>query len=279
MARSIIITSTKDVASMNIRNKLLELTNWVETNFTIDGHVVLENKDKTAFLVLIENDLIYSDYLKDKLNQIDADRLIFASRHASQTKKPSLHVHYTGNWSDDNRYGGKPRSLSIAEPIAAKEAFLGLYSGKDSLELNTFDVSLEVTHHGPTELELPLFFIELGSGEEQWCLKDAAELLAKVILEIASVPISNSRNIAIGFGGPHYAPSFTREILSNDIYISHIIPKYFVDLLDQSMLEKMIEQTSVKPNIALIDWKGLKGSQRKKVLGLIEEKNLEIIKI
>ena len=279
MISTVVITSKKDIASLNIRDKLLNLSRWEKTQFEVDRNPVLKNKNSNVYLVLIERDLIYSDYINKELKNLKPRRLIFASRHASQTKKPSLHVHYTGNWNDENIYGGEPRALSIAEPIAAREAFLRLYYDRVNLNSAKFEASLEVTHHGPTELDYPLFFIELGSSEEQWKLDDAAELLARIILDVAELPMDTDKDTAIGFGGPHYAPSFTRYMISNDILISHITPKYHIDLLDIQMVEKMIDRSFVKPNIALIDWKGLKSVQRKKVLKFAEEKNLEVIKI
>ncbi len=279
MVRSAVIVSLKDKASMNIRDRLFELEKWHETDYEFDGHRILKGENSGLYLVTINSDLIYSDYLS-KLNSIlDLDRLIFASRHSSTTKKPSLHVHFTGNWTDENPYGGSKRALSISEPIAARAAFLKLYKWRERISSAKFDASLEVTHHGPTDIDIPLFFIELGSSEEQWVLKDAARVIAEIIIDVGNIEIRKTSQVAIGFGGPHYAPSFTRYILKNDVYIGHMVPKYHVDSLDMDMLNKMINRNSVKPDLALIDWKGLKGPQRSKVLKLLEDTNLEIKKI
>ncbi len=279
MVKSAVIVSLKDKASLNIRDRLFDLDRWHETNYEFDGHIILKGENSGLYLVTINNDLIYSDYLNELNSMLNLDRLIFASRHSSTTKKPSLHVHFTGNWSNENPYGGSKRSLSISEPIAARLAFLKLYEWRGRISSAKFDVSLEVTHHGPTDIDIPLFFIELGSSEEQWVLKDAAKVIAEIIIDVGNVEIKKTSQIAIGFGGPHYAPSFTRYVLKNNICIGHMVPKYHVDSIDVDMLSKMITRNSVKPDLALIDWKGLKSPQRSKLLKLLENTDLEVKKI
>jgi len=279
VVKSAVIVSLKDKASLNIRDRLFDLDRWHETNYEFDGHIILKGENSGLYLVTINNDLIYSDYLNELNSMLNLDRLIFASRHSSTTKKPSLHVHFTGNWSNENPYGGSKRSLSISEPIAARLAFLKLYEWRGRISSAKFDVSLEVTHHGPTDIDIPLFFIELGSSEEQWVLKDAAKVIAEIIIDVGNVEIKKTSQIAIGFGGPHYAPSFTRYVLKNNICIGHMVPKYHVDSIDVDMLSKMITRNSVKPDLALIDWKGLKSPQRSKLLKLLENTDLEVKKI
>ncbi|MGQ4892516.1 MAG: D-aminoacyl-tRNA deacylase [Candidatus Njordarchaeia archaeon] len=276
MPISTIICSVKDPASMNIKNFLLEKLKWSETGEQFDGYNVLVNQDENIYLVTIKEDIIYSDYLSSL--KLDTKRFIFASRHSSKTKMPSLHVHFTGNWGPNNPYGGKPRSLSVAEPVAAGFAFLKLVEMREKFDLKDFLVSYEVTHHGPTEIDIPMFFIELGSSEEQWRLKKPAEIIASIILEIAKYPIEVDRDVAIGFGGTHYAPSFSRIVQKNRVFMSHMIPKHELDYLDSEMLEKMINRSSVRPTVAILDWKGMRSIQRKKVLTLLEETDLEIMK-
>jgi len=278
MVKTVIVTSEKDLASMNIREKLLMICEWEGSNLTFDGDKILRcENQKDLFLVKIKNDVIYSDYL-NQLPLKDVTRIIFASRHSSETKKPSLHVHFTGNWGDANPYGGKPRSLSIAEPIAAKKALLKLVERHVEIRDEKFSVSLEVTHHGPTEIDYPMLFVELGSSESQWKNEKAAEILAEIILEIANEPIKQV-DVAIGFGGPHYAPAFTKLTLEHDIYMSHMVPKYFIDEFNTEMLNKMIKRSSIRPKIAALDWKGMNSKQRKKIQDLLDQTDLEKMKI
>ncbi len=272
-----IIASKQDPAGMNIRDKILELGNWNKTEISFDNNTILYEKNLNTYLITINADIIYSDYLKDLEMQIDF--MVFISRHYSESGKPSLHVHFTGNWADENPYGGSPRSLSIAEPVLAREIFIKLNHLKDQILETKFEASLEVTHHGPTDINTPLVFVELGSRHNQWIQEKPAELIAKVIIETLKQGRIEKYDTAIGAGGPHYAPSFTRYLLENGIYISHIIPKYYVNNLDEALAHLMISRSSTKPKIALIDWKGLKGAQRRKTKDLFESMGLEIVKI
>jgi len=272
-----IVASKQDPAGMNIRDKIIKLGDWINTRYYFDNNVILYEKNLNTFLITIDKDIIYSDYLKNL--EIPINFLIFVSRHYSESGKPSLHVHFTGNWANENPYGGSPRYLSIAEPILAREIFLKLYRSKGQIQDTKFEISLEVTHHGPTDIDTPLIFVELGSRNKQWLLEKPAELIAKVIIETIKKGRREKYDTAIGVGGPHYAPSFTKYLLEKEIYISHIIPKYHVDNLDNEIAYLMIKRSSTKPKIALIDWKGLKGHQRKKTKDLFESIGLEIIKI
>ena len=276
MPISAVICSIKDPASMNIRDFLLRKEKWNETGKQFDENSILVNQKESVYLVTIKEDIIYSDYLSDL--DLNVLRYIFASRHSSKTKTPSLHVHFTGNWGYSNPYGGKPRSLSVAEPIAAGFSFLKLVELREKLGLKDFLVSYEVTHHGPTELNLPMFFIELGSSEEQWGLRKPAEAIASIILDVAEYPIEADREVAIGFGGTHYAPSFSRVVLKKALFMGHMIPKHELDHLDEEMLDKMTNRSSIKPSVAVLDWKGMRSEQRRKVLNLIENTDLKVVK-
>ena len=277
MPVSAVICSIRDPASMNIKDFLLRKEKWNETEKKFDENIILINQKESIYLVTIREDIIYSDYLREL--DLNVSRYIFASRHSSKTRTPSLHVHFTGNWGYNNPYGGKPRSLSVAEPVAAGISFLRLVEMREKLGLKDFLVSYEVTHHGPTELDTPMFFIELGSSEEQWGLKKPAEAIASIILDVAEHPIKADREIAIGFGGTHYAPSFSRVVLKSSLFMSHMIPKHELEHLDEEMLNKMINRSSIKPSVAVLDWKGMRSEQRRKVLDLIENTDLKVVKV
>ena len=44
-------------------------------------------------------------------------------------------------------------------------------------------------------------------------------------------------------------------------------------------MRQMIEKTHPTPEVALLDWKGLRGNQRKKILGFLDELEMEFTKI
>jgi D-aminoacyl-tRNA deacylase len=134
--------------------------------------------------------------------------------------------------------------------------------------LEGYDVSLEVTHHGPSSIGKPLVFIEIGSGEAQWNDKRAGKVVADAIRAIYEN--RNEFENYIGFGGIHYAPSFTNLLLENEnVAIGHIAPKYASDFLDKEIIEQALKKGFAEK--ALFDWKGLKSEPRQKVISALDE--------
>jgi D-aminoacyl-tRNA deacylase len=133
-----------------------------------------------------------------------------------------------------------------------------------------FDVCLEVTHHGPTNLKKPLVFIEVGSTEKEWGQVNACAVAADTIMNLSL----NGKGSEIAFGGPHYAPKFTKLCLEGR-NIGHICPKYYLDTLDENLFKQMVEKTVPKPSKAIIDKKGVKGRHKKIISELAAKFDLE----
>jgi len=187
--------------------------------------------------------------------EYNLEYIVVASRHWSRSGKPSLTVHPTGNFGKAV-YGGRPRELqkTLANPM--RNVFLELQ--KDPLR--SFEVSLEATHHSPTQFETPMFFAELGSGKSQWGDEDAGAYIAGAILN--GVASREEAPVAIGFGGGHYCPTFT--VMERDTAFGHIAAKYALDLLTPELIGQMVEKTADGVERAYLEG-GLKGYQRKKV--------------
>jgi len=205
-------------------------------------------------------------YLENEDITGEADFLIVPSTHKSAADKRSLTIHATGNFGSAD-YGGGPRKLNPTNPAAIA---VGLRS-MAAAGLEGFDVCLEVTHHGPT-LDTPLIFIEIGSTEEQWKNQEAGKVVANAIKDI----FENQKEFTnyIGFGGPHYAPGFTKLILENpNIAIGHILPKYQQENVTKEIIQQMIDGSNAKK--AVIDWDGLRGDARKQVTDILDELGVE----
>jgi D-aminoacyl-tRNA deacylase len=198
--------------------------------------------------------------------------IAFASRHSSKQKLPALTTHVTGNWGKA-LYGGKDGSLAVAMPSAMKLALIKMY------ELNDlgWTVCYEATHHGPSELEVPSFFIEIGSSEEEWTNDRAGEIIAETIVYVLENYRGAKFKVALGIGGGHYAPKQTKRALETDIAFGHIAPKY-VHPVSREMLIKAINRTAEKVDAIYVDWKGSKGETRQLARSLAEELGLEFIK-
>jgi D-aminoacyl-tRNA deacylase len=269
----VIMTTSVDLASMNIKYNLIEHFKFKETEQEFDKTRVYSWKD--TLLLTTNKEMIYYDNLDREIAKqlnITPEIIIFASRHSSQQKLPALTTHVTGNWGKA-MYGGKDESLAIAEPKAMKLALLKLH------ELNTlgWTVCYEATHHGPSELEVPSLFIEIGSSEEEWKNEEAGEIVAETILYVLENYQKSKFKTAIGIGGGHYAPKQTKKALTSDIAFSHIAAKY-AHPLSKEMLVRAIERTSGNVDAIYVDWKGSKGETRQIARNLAEELGLEFIK-
>jgi len=270
--RLAIVCSKTDPASMNIRSKLLEILDFKKTMDKVCNEEVYRLDD--VFLVTIDHETIYADEIE---NLIKVNGVIFASRHAAESGMPAFLAHTPGNWTDQALYGGKPRSICIAMPIHLKKAVMSLERLRIEEGFTDWKCGLEVTHHGPYLDETPAMFIELGSTPKEWSNDKAAMVVAQAIAELLDV--KNEGKVAVGFGGPHYAPQFNRIILNEDLAISHIIPKYAFPHVTEREIMLAIERSIVKPVIALIDWKGLKSDERQLVLNVCSKAGLQVRKV
>ncbi|MFW9844941.1 MAG: D-aminoacyl-tRNA deacylase, partial [Candidatus Thorarchaeota archaeon] len=206
----------------------------------------------------------------------DAEAFIFCSRHRAESAKPALLVHSTGNLGDDASFGGNPQEVSISAPGLVAVALRRLYKEREERGLEDFDVSLEVTHHGPTSLKTPLVFIELGSTEEYWVHEEGARTVAAAIMECVRAPLVVDS--VIGFGGTHYARKFNKLVLEKDYNIGHMAPKYAVNDLTLDVVKQMITRTTGNVMCAIIDWKGLNAENKAHIFPILEEVGLEIVR-
>ena len=223
-----------------------------------------------AELVEIDTPTITSDHLDDV---VKTDLIIFASKHKSESGKPTLTAHPCGNWNDKAEFGGKPRTLAPTSALALKAAMKELAASS----LPGFEVVLECTHHGPM-LKTPFIFVEIGSTEKEWTIKEAGEAVAKACYAACNPSLPKQR-IAIGIGGIHYPYQITREMMRSDIAVGHICPKYAMEWLDEEMIGQMVEKSGGKVELALIDWKSLKAPEREKALALLKAFNIPYEKV
>jgi len=263
-------------------------TIWHENPVYILEEVAFENKKdellikNQIYLGLTDKPLIFLE----NLNFIDAklkpDILIFASRHTSKTARPALLIHSTGNWSNNADFGGKPRDLSKTSALFHKAGFVSLKYQITLLNDTSFSLDIEVTHHGPTILDIPLVFIELGSSKHEWIIDEAGELVANAIINsIFKYQIfkkDKNQQVGLGFGGTHYAPSFNRLVTNNDVAMSFICPKYYIQELDENLIELMISNTLEKVDYFIIDWKGTNSDDKKHLIPLLEKFDIPIKK-
>jgi len=264
----LIVTSVKDKASLKMKEALLKLVDFKDSGDKFDEHPILV-ADELA-LVTIKEELIYADHVDGLLG---ADLAIFASRHESTSKLPSLLVHVPGNWTSRADAGGRPRTLCRAKASSLKEALIELERMRRELGLEGWLCGVEATHHGPFLERTPALFVEVGSSEAEWLNEKAAEAAARAIIKAAS---SNSRyKSLIGLGGPHYAPKFTKLLLETPWAVSYIAPKYVLEELDAELIMQAVVKSEEVIEGAVLDWKGIRGDLRPKLLEELRKLNIK----
>ena len=268
----VLVTSEKDIASQTIKTVLIEEYGFLPTGDNFEDNPILASGD-SAILITTKRDMIFCDHLD---NQFDADVFIFCSRHRADSGKPALLVHSTGNLGTEALFGGNPQEVSVSAPSLVSVALKRLVKEREARNLDDFDVSLEVTHHGPTSMKTPLIFIELGSTEVYWAHKDGARAVAASIMDCVKEPPAEES--VIGFGGTHYASKFNKLVLEKGYKIGHIAPKYALNDLTLDVVKQMISRTTGKVSRAIVDWKGMNAENKAHIFPILEEAGLEIIR-
>ncbi|MDY6779817.1 MAG: D-aminoacyl-tRNA deacylase, partial [Halobacteria archaeon] len=88
-------------------------------------------------------------------------------------------------------------------------------------------------------IETPSLFAEVGSGEEEWEDDEAAKVVGRGILSLTTdteVKDEKETRTAVGVGGGHYAPRFTRLALETETEFGHIAAGYAVEEIDEEMM-------------------------------------------
>ena len=268
----ILITSEQDIASLTIKDILIADYGFTKTDDVFEGYPVFSIGDQ-AKLITTDRDMIHCDHLD---NSFDTEAFIFCSRHRAESGKPALLVHSTGNLGGEALFGGSPHQLSVSAPSLVSVALRKLFEERNSMGLDEFDVSLEVTHHGPTSMKTPLVFVELGSSEEYWTHQDGARAVAAAVMDCVTEPLSG--DAVIGFGGTHYASKFNKLVLEKDYKIGHMAPKYAINDLTVDVLDQMITRSTNPIRSAIIDWKGMNAENKAHILPMLEDANIEVIR-
>ncbi|MGM5483604.1 MAG: D-aminoacyl-tRNA deacylase [Nanobdellota archaeon] len=261
-----IVISKKDIAGINIYNKLKYFFNIYSKKF-YDNDILLYNKGKNnLYLFITEKDSVYcekiDDDIKEKTN-LSPDIIIFATKHESKSNIHSLSCHTQGNWNNAD-YGGNEREISVCPTKFIYDSFRMMKRFNESEEAG-YEVILECTHHGPFT-KTPSAFIEIGSNEESWNNDKAGNIIAKTLIETLknfTFELEKELPVAVGLGGLHHCPQFSKRIERDEAYISHVCPKYALDYIDEEMLKKAVEKSIPKASMILLDWKGIKENKDK----------------
>ncbi len=242
-----IVVSRADAASVHIGERLLDVAEW--TTHTDEGRPDGEGGGtvyRREGVELREFDATHIDIAAPADAFEDPDLLVFASKHAGKTG-PLLTAHHTGNFGAAD-YGGAAGRFARACPNALR----AVVEAMDEHAPEAYDVGIECTHHGPTDVGIPSMFVEVGSAEPQWQDPEAATAVARAILDVADVaadaPAENgTRRHLLGLGGGHYAPRFERVVRETDWAVGHVAADWGLEALeawadDETAYDAVIER-------------------------------------
>jgi D-aminoacyl-tRNA deacylase len=270
---NLIISSEADTASINLRDRLLEKAEW-KVDGEFEGHKIWYLlKDYGSFclrgtqLITIDKLHIHAEGIDNKWFRktgIKIENIVFLSRHKAASGRASLTVHPIGNWGNAD-YGGLSGKVSGTSPAWMTGLLLKIYENR----LPGYDVCFEATHHGPL-LETPTMFLEIGSSENQWELKEPAEALVNSLLELEPAKGIN----VVGVGGGHYTPRFTEAALSHQVCVGHIVANYGVPSLTPEILKDAIKSSEAEG--LYFHKKGMKKSDYRKWKEYAEQEGIKI---
>ena len=280
---TVIISSTQDTASTNIKKGLLSQSNWEEKGQFLNKTYYKSLDFSDLFLITIQDKTIIHEQLEQEIKthlEIEPTKAIFISRHRSKSGKPSLTTHPIGNF-DEAKFGGRSQTVSPTLPYHMTE-LLRIINEKRLQASLPQKVCFEVTHHGPY-MSIPTLFTEVGSTEEEWIKQKPANVIASSVLTLLDrfddiTEKSSDIPVLLGVGGGHYAPRFTDVALEKQVAFSHMIPSYHLDqgAITSDIFKKVIE-TSGPLHGVYLHRKALKKSQQTMIKQWCEEVNLPVV--
>ncbi len=238
-----IVVSRLDHVSALIGGEMLEMREWVQKN----DPTRLDSDGGGTYYCIEGFELREFDKLHIQLENVEevfdrAKCIVFVSRHVGGTGA-ILTAHYTGNFGAAD-FGGLKRELSMACPNAHK----AIINALEKYAPVGYEVGIECTHHGPSDITIPSMFVELGSSEKEWGNVEAANAIACAVLEIEGVAPFCEKTI-VGFGGGHYLPRFERIIKQTDWSIGHVAADWCLESIDsgdKEIIKKIFEKSCAK---------------------------------
>lgn len=208
---------------------------------------------------------------------------VFLSRHAAKSGVPALTCHSTGNFGPA-ALGGRDGQVAVPYPEMHGEFMRRLYA--ERARFGGFEITIEATHHGPTDLERPSVFVEVGTTEAQWTDDALCGAVARIAGQAAESvggggggggDAAGRPPRAVCFGGTHYPRKFTDAAVQGRYDLGTVVPRHALGALDGRMLSHILERNA-PVETALVDAKGL-GPHRARVLGMLESSWLEVVRV
>ncbi|MFC6871784.1 D-aminoacyl-tRNA deacylase [Halobellus marinus] len=253
-----LVVSRADDASVAIGEQLRSLAEWDERTDPTGSDAEVHYRHGDFELRTFEDWHLELDGVAVEFSEPPAF-VAFLSRHAGDTG-PLLTAHFTGNFGPAE-YGGKPGELARACPNVQR----AVVAAFDRHAPEGYDVGVECTHHGPSDVGAPSLFVELGSSESEWNDPAGARAVAQSVLELSGVEpdagadgggrdtiapdAPEARRHVVGFGGGHYAPEFERIVRETDWRVGHVAADWVLGAMgapeaNADLIERAFEQSA-----------------------------------
>lgn len=256
-----LIVSRADPASVNIRDRLLELASW-ENAGDVEGIPMRRYMDVVmAEVEGLHLEVDNLDRLVARAAQQVPEAVLVASKHRAQSGAQSMTVHPIGNYGAAE-FGGKPQRL-VPAPARLMANALRFLAEEAAAAKVPHAVTYEATHHGPY-LETPTAYIEIGTSEGDWSNPVNGKVVAQAILRLAEVPEDFEGPVLVGVGGSHYAPRATDLARKKECAFGHLIPTYQLQTpggLPLDLVRQAVEGTRPRPDGYYLDDRNLKGEE------------------
>lgn len=232
------------------------------------------SQELKAFLAGFPEEIIHINYV-DTI--FDVENYVYISKHSSVAKVRSITAHFPGNVSWNPSHGARARELAYANPYLLKSIYVRMvgFSVEEGLE-EEYDVSLEATHHGPTNLSKPILYVEIGSDEEAWRDKRPARIIARSIVEALKLKAHECGEVTLGVGGGHYARKHSKIEAREAYCYSHIFAKYAIEYLDKRVFEEALKKTIGKCKLVMVEKKSVPSKPRKTIIDIVKKLGLEV---
>ena len=299
---SLIIINRSDIASLNQGDALKSMRDW-DTLEPVEGHPAY-GSDNIRMWYLPER-VLWEDFLDRRWYDATGETVceaIFPSRHAAASGQASLTLHPIGiphlPAGEQGPYGGI--GGKAAPPNTRLASWWRMLNERwtSHEDLSAFDLSLEVTHHGPY-LDAPSLFIEVGSTEATWGHIGAAEFLATLTHdalfengygEVWDEQKHSGSLVLITLGGGHYAPRANVLAAYEGVWLGHMLATYALPFEKNDgipggtwaqSIDAAINSTRQSfPGgqiVVYMEKKAFKGWQRQAIRDYLERNNLPLV--
>lgn len=298
----LVAVNQQDIASTNQADALRRMDAWAEIE-PFEGHPTYACEDLR--MVYLPDGLLFEDHLDQRWEDATGERvreIIFPSRHVAASGQASLTLHPigvphlpTGELGPYGGHGGQapPPSTRLA---SWWKRLLKMAPSNPSVE--GFDLSLEVTHHGPT-VGVPCMFIEVGSTEATWGHEGAADLLATIMQvgllgsedDAWSPAKHQGQLVLVTLGGGHYAPRANQLAALDGVWLGHMLATYALPFeLEENGEVRGTWKQSIRAGleatrtsfpggdiVCSMDKKAFKGWQRQAIRAYLESEGIPLL--